>query len=70
MMKLVALTLDGVRIKTLDRTHCDVDCPLLTYSNGTVCSLERLNTKRKSRYDGYAEEWKRCPACLRLERKS
>jgi len=76
-MKAISKVLDGVPIKTttdgtlraVEDTHCSRDCPLLTYNGGTVCALEQFNQKRKDRYDREADAWKRCPACLRLERK-
>ena len=72
-MKAEIKILDGISIRTINGgTHCAVNCvrscPLMTYDGMTVCSLERLK-RLKSRYDKTADAWKRCPTCLRLERK-
>lgn len=66
--------LDKVPIRT-DKSgrFCDINCPLLTYVNGTCCSLERAvaaKAKLKSRYNWDEKKYERCPACLRLERRA
>jgi hypothetical protein len=63
--------LDGVPIKT-DKTgkFCALSCVLLQYDNGTVCGLERSSPRRHCRYDTVAQMHRRCPTCLRLERKA
>lgn len=65
--------LDGVAIRTdLTGRYCGDNCPLLIYINGTCCAMEAAKAKAgllRSRYDKTVWRYRRCPTCLRRERK-